>query len=69
MRQSFMFEQPHLAVVHDQGRVPAGAVADRRLDVDGDGQPAGQLHRLPVPGADEPLEAERPQHLLQLVVG
>ena len=60
-------EQAHLAVVDEQCRVTARPVADRGLDVDGDLQPTGKVDRLGVAGADEALEAEGPQHALQLV--
>ncbi len=35
--------------------------------MDGHAQPTGQLHGPGVPGVDEVLEAEVPQHTLQLV--
>ena len=62
-------EQADLAVVDDERRVAAGAVADRRLDVDGDGQTLTELHRPGVPRADEALEAEAAQRALELVGG
>ena len=55
------------AVGHDHRRVAAGAVGDRRLDVDRDRQTGRQFELLAVGGADELGEPELAQRALLLV--
>ncbi len=64
-----LVDQDRGAVGHHQGRIAAGAIGDRGLDVDRNGQPGCDLDFLGVDGADELGESERLERALLLAGG
>jgi hypothetical protein len=64
-----LVDEPGLAVGHHHRRVAAGAVGDRRLDVDRDGEAGRDLDLLTIGGPDELGEAERGEGALLLAGG
>ena len=61
-----LVDQTSGSVADDQRRVAAGTIGDARLDVDGDSQIRAERHLLAVGRADDVVETERPDLVLQL---
>ncbi len=61
-----LVDQPAGAVADDERRVAAGPVGDRRLDVDRHREVTVEAELVTVGGADQVVEAERPQPPVEL---